>query len=94
MTPLLRQISVGTGSPPNLAVCWGLSAVTAAGLVLTGSVKLELAHPQIVVARLGDRLGGRRLDLVGRALSGSPDEGRADFGANHGRSSRPHAFCD
>ena len=52
MTPLLRQISVGTKFAAQFGGVLGLSAVTAAGLALTGSVNLELAHPQIVAACL------------------------------------------
>lgn len=52
MTPLLRQISVGTKFAAQFGGVLGLSAVTAVGLALTGVVKLELAHPQIVAACL------------------------------------------
>jgi hypothetical protein len=69
MTPLLRQISVGTKFAAQFGGVLGLSAVTAAGLVLTGSVKLELAHPQIVVACLAATglAAGAWTWLVGRS---------------------------
>ena len=52
MTPLLRQISVGTKFAAQFGGVLTLSALTAAGLALTGTIKLELAHPQIVAACL------------------------------------------
>ncbi|MGE5452362.1 MAG: hypothetical protein ACM3VZ_11045 [Acidobacteriota bacterium] len=50
MTQLLRQVSVATKFAAQFAGVLGLTAVTTAGLALTGAVKLELAHPQIVAA--------------------------------------------
>lgn len=71
MTPLLRQISVGTKFAAQFGGVLGLSAVTAAGLALTGVVKLELAHPQIVAACLAATglAAGAWTWLVGRSAA-------------------------
>ncbi|MDE2593011.1 MAG: PAS domain-containing protein [Burkholderiales bacterium] len=50
MTQLLRQVSVATKFAAQFTGVLALTAVSAAGLALTGAVKLELAHPQIVAA--------------------------------------------
>ncbi len=71
MTQLLRQVSVGSKFAAQFGGVLALTAVSAAGLVLTGAVKLELAHPQVVaacVAATGLVAGGWTW-LVGRSAA-------------------------
>ncbi|MDE1999940.1 MAG: hypothetical protein KGI52_13570, partial [Burkholderiales bacterium] len=52
MTQLLRQISVGTKFAAQIGGVLSLSAISAAALSLTGSVKVEWTHPQLAAACL------------------------------------------